>query len=89
MFSLWLYLQQGAFQVVTEVRNLAANVRGRRGTDSIPGLGRTPEKGMETHSSILAWRITKDRGVRQATFHKVAESNMTEVTKQTCMLQVW
>ena len=24
---------------------------------SIPGLGRSPEKGMVTHSSILAWRI--------------------------------
>ena len=23
----------------------------------IPGLGRPPEKGMATHSSILAWRI--------------------------------
>ena len=23
----------------------------------IPGLGRSPEEGMETHSSILAWRI--------------------------------
>jgi len=24
---------------------------------SIPGLGRSPEEGMATHSSILAWRI--------------------------------
>ena len=24
---------------------------------SIPGCGRSPEKGMATHSSILAWRI--------------------------------
>jgi len=24
---------------------------------SIPGLGRSPEKGKATHSSILAWRI--------------------------------
>ena len=23
---------------------------------SIPGLGRSPEKGMATHSSVLAWR---------------------------------
>ena len=31
---------------------------------SIPGLGRSPEKGMATHSSILAWRIpwTKEPG---------------------------
>ena len=26
--------------------------------DSIPGLGRPLEKGMATHSSILAWRIS-------------------------------
>ena len=24
---------------------------------SIPGLGRSPEEGMATHSSTLAWRI--------------------------------
>ena len=24
--------------------------------DSVPGLGRSPEEGKETHSSILAWR---------------------------------
>ena len=28
-----------------------------RDTSSISGLGRTPEKEMATHSSILAWRI--------------------------------
>ena len=26
-------------------------------SSSIPGPGRSPEKGMATHSSILAWRI--------------------------------
>ena len=30
---------------------------------SIPGLGRSPEEGMATHSSILAWRIPMDREV--------------------------
>ena len=29
---------------------------------SIPGLGRSPGEGMGTHSSILAWRISMDRG---------------------------
>ena len=29
------------------------------------------EKDMATHSSILAWRITMDRGAWQATFHEV------------------
>ena len=32
------------------------------------------EKGIATHSSILAWRIPIDRGARQATVHGVAKS---------------
>ena len=32
------------------------------------------EKGMATHSSILAWRIAMDRGAWQATVHGVAKS---------------
>ena len=32
------------------------------------------EKGMATHSSILAWRIPMDREVWQATIHRVAKS---------------
>ena len=32
------------------------------------------EKGMETHSSILAWRIPMDRGAWQTTICGVAKS---------------
>ena len=32
------------------------------------------EKGMATHSSILAWRISKNREAWQATIHEVARS---------------
>jgi len=32
------------------------------------------EKGMATHSSILAWRIPMDRGAWRATDHGVAKS---------------
>ena len=32
------------------------------------------EKGMVTHSSILAWKIPIDRGAGQATVHVVAKS---------------
>ena len=38
------------------------------------------EKGMATHSSILAWRITSDRGAWQATVHGVTKS-WTQLTK--------
>ena len=32
------------------------------------------EEGMVTHSNILAWRIPMDRGIWQATVHKVTKS---------------
>ena len=32
------------------------------------------EEGMATHSSILAWRIPKDRGAWRATVHEVTKS---------------
>ena len=35
------------------------------------------EEEMETYSSILAWRISLDRGAWRATVHMVAESDMT------------
>ena len=34
------------------------------------------EKEMATHSSILAWRISMDRGVWWATVHGVTESQV-------------
>ena len=36
------------------------------------------EEGMATHSSILAGRISTDRGAWWATVHGIAELNMTE-----------
>ena len=38
------------------------------------GWENTLEEGMATHSSILAWRSSMDRGVWQATVHGVAKS---------------
>ena len=39
------------------IKNLPANAAGAGDTGLIPGSGRSPEEGMVTHSSILAWRI--------------------------------
>ena len=36
--------------------------RNTRDLGLIPGSGRSLEKGMATHSSILVWRIPEDRG---------------------------
>ena len=47
----------GVSQVVLVVQNLPANAGDIRDLGSIPGLGRSLEEGMATHSSVLAWRI--------------------------------
>ena len=44
-------------QLVTVVKNPPANARDLRDKGSVPGLGRSLEEKMATHSSILAWRI--------------------------------
>ena len=44
-------------QVALVVKNPPANARDVRDVGSIPGLGRSLEKGTATHSSILGWRI--------------------------------
>ena len=36
------------------------------------------EEGVATHSSIIAWRIPKDRGAWRTTVHGVSESDTTE-----------
>ena len=50
------------------VKNLPANAGDVRDMGSIPGLGRYLEKGMASHSSILAWRIqwTEEHGRLQS-----------------------
>ena len=40
------------------VKNLPANAGDIRNVGSIPGSGRSLEKDMATHSSILAWETT-------------------------------
>ena len=50
----------GASQVALAVKNLPANSGDLRDVSLIPELGRPPlEEGMATHSSILAWRISR------------------------------
>ena len=39
-----------------------------------PGQEDPLQEGMATHSSVLAWRIPKDRGAWQATVHGVTKS---------------
>ena len=51
-----LYIS-GASQVALAVKNPPADAGDARDVGSILGSGRSPEEGMATHSSILAWRI--------------------------------
>ena len=39
-----------------------------------------PLEGMETHSSILAWRISRTEEAFGAAVYRIAESEVTEVT---------
>ena len=61
--------QNGASQVAQVIKNLPANALDVRDASSIPGLGRSLEEGMATHSSILAWRTpwTEEPGGLQST----------------------
>ena len=47
-----------ASQLVLVIKNPPAYAEDKRDMGSIPGLGRSLEKEMATHSSILAWRIS-------------------------------
>ena len=57
------------------VKNLLANAGDIRDAGLIPGWEDPLEKGVTTHSSILAWRIhPMDRGAWRAIVHRVAKS---------------
>ena len=63
-----------ASQVAPVLKNLPIDAGIVRNVGSIPGLGRSPEEGTATHSSILAWRIPVDGEAWQATVRGVAKS---------------
>ena len=67
-------------QVALVVKNLPANAGGIRNAGSIPGSGRSPREGQGYPLQYSCLGNSKDRGAWQATFHRVAESDMTEVT---------
>ena len=57
------------------VAQMVKNVPAMWGTWVRPLVWKDPlEEGIATHSSILAWRISMDRGAWRATVHGVAES---------------
>ena len=76
LYFLFQYAVHGASLVAQMVKNLPAVWE-----TWVQSLGREVplEEGMATHSSILAWRIPKDKGAEQAAAHGVSkESDITE-----------
>ena len=70
----FLEIDSRTSQVALVVKNLPTHEGDVRDAGSIPRSGRSPEEGMATHPSILAWRISVDRGVWWAIVHRVAKS---------------
>ena len=70
----------GASQVVLVVKNSGASAGDLRNTGSIPGSGRSQEKEMATHSSIVAWKIPGTEASGRLQSMGSQEWNMTEVT---------
>ena len=56
------------------VKNLPAKAGAVKDTGSIPGREDALEKGMETNSSILAWRIPMDKEAWWPVIHGVTKS---------------
>ena len=73
------YIIYMASQVMLVVKNLPANARDLRDTRSIPGSGRSPRGGRDNPPQYSCLENPTDRGAWQATVHRVAESDRTEV----------
>ena len=56
------------------VKNSPASAGDGRDSGSIPRLGRSPEKGMATYSSIHAWENPMARGAWRTTVHRATKS---------------
>jgi len=72
---------------VAVVKNLPANAGDARDTSLIHGSGRSLEKGMATHSSIIAWRIpwTWSLACYSPWVHK--ECNQWAIVRMVCDLR--
>ena len=65
------------------VKNLPANAGVTGDMGSIPGLGRSPEKEMTAHSSILAWEIPwteKAGGLQSLGSQRMGHNRTSEYT---------
>ena len=77
-----------ASQVAQVVKNLPANAGDIGDVDSIPESGRSPEEGMATHSSILAWEIpwTEEPGWLQSIGSRRVIHNWRDSARMHCLI---
>ena len=79
--GLWgLTWRSGPSQVAPVVKNLPANAGEERDVALIPGLGRSPGGGYGNPLQYSCLENPMDRGALQATVHRVAQPDTTEVT---------
>ena len=71
--------------MVLVVKKPAANAGDVRNACLVLGLGRSPGRGHGNPLQYSCLENPMDRGAWQATVHRVAESDMTEVTLHTPM----
>ena len=67
-----MYMYNRDYQVALEVKNLPANARDIKDKSLISGSGRSPGGGSGTHSSILAWRIPRQRNLANPMYKSMA-----------------
>ena len=73
-----------ASQVALVVKNPPANSGDISYTGSIPGLGRSPERGHGDPFQCSCLENPMDKGAWKAIVHRVTESDTTEVIKHAC-----
>ena len=71
---------EGGSQVALVIKNSPANAGDVREASSIPGLGRSPREGNGNPLQYSYLQNPMDRGAWQAMVHRIAESDMTELT---------
>ena len=80
-FTVWAIREVPYIHVYLCITYRWASLGGSDGKESTCNMGE--EEGMETHSSILVWRIPMNRGAWQATDNTVAKSDTTEQLSRT------
>ena len=74
--DIYIYIERERDRERERERGFPGGSDGRASTCNVGDLGwEDPlEEGMATHSSILAWRISRDRGAWWATAHEVTKN---------------